>query len=155
MQQSFSLDDLHHVRLAARRANNPFFKTSLIHEPYSRVVFLGRGLLFVAAQSVLRPHWRAYLASFTPLSGGAWFTLLPHHQMHNRAEAACQQAEELAGHMHTGTWESALSLFAGRPEGGSPERSQEEPQSDPLGKMHSHASWREAVIGDGVGTVRV
>jgi hypothetical protein len=124
VQQPFPLDDLYHVRLAARRANNPFFETALIYEPYSRVLFLGRGLLFVAAKSVLRPHWRAYLAFFTSLSGGAWFTLLPHRQVHERAEAASQQAEELAGHMHTGTWESALSLFAGRPEGRSPDRSQ-------------------------------
>jgi hypothetical protein len=113
-QQPFPLDGLRQVRLAARRAKNPFFGTALVHEPYSRAVFLGRGLLFVARQTALRPDWRTHLAFFVSLPGGAWLTLLPHSHAHVSAEAACQQAEELAARMHTTTWQRSLGLFAAR-----------------------------------------
>ncbi|MGW7674318.1 hypothetical protein ACWGJX_45905 [Streptomyces sp. NPDC054775] len=115
VQQPFRLQDLRHVRLAARRANNPFFATVLVHEPYARVVFNGRGLLFTAYWRVPRPGWRVHLAFFTPLQDAAWFTLLPHSGMHASAAEACRQAEDLAARMHTGTWQQALGLFASRP----------------------------------------
>ncbi|MEY9997633.1 hypothetical protein ABIE67_009752 [Streptomyces sp. V4I8] len=88
VQRPFRLDDLGHVRLAARGAGNPFFETALVHEPYSRVVFVGRGLLFVTRQTVPRPGWRVHLAFFTSLPGGAWFAVFPHPDMHVSAGAA-------------------------------------------------------------------
>ncbi|MFJ8589554.1 hypothetical protein ACIRD2_33550 [Streptomyces sp. NPDC093595] len=56
MQQPFRLDDLSHVRLAARRAGNSFFDRALIDESYTRTVFAGRGLLFLARPVPARPQ---------------------------------------------------------------------------------------------------
>lgn len=47
-QQPFRLDDLSHVRLAARRAGNPFFDRTTVEAFYARTVFAGLGVLFLA-----------------------------------------------------------------------------------------------------------
>jgi hypothetical protein len=114
LQRPFRLDDLRHVRLAARRASNPFFTHARIDPGYARVVFCGRGLLFAAHHAEPRPSWRAYLAYFAPMNGGAWFALLPHAHEHAHAAAARLQAEDLAARMHTRTWQQALGLFVAR-----------------------------------------
>lgn len=114
LQRAFRLDDLRHVRLAARRAGNPFFTHACIDPDYARVVFCGRGLLFAAYHTQPRPSWRVYLAFFAPMNGGAWFSLLPHADEHAHAAAVRLQAEDLAARMHTRTWQQALGLFVAR-----------------------------------------
>jgi hypothetical protein len=116
VQKPFRLDDLRHVRLAAQRAGNPFFARARVDLDYARVVFCGRGLLFIAHHPTPRPSWRVYFAFFAPMSrGGAWFTLLPYADEHSHAAEARQQAEDRAAQMHTGTWQQALGLFVACP----------------------------------------
>ncbi|MFB7867906.1 hypothetical protein [Streptomyces sp. NPDC056069] len=67
MQQPFRLDDL------------SFFGRALADEHYTRTVFAGRGLLFLARPVPARPHRRVHLAFFAPVSESAWLVLLPHH----------------------------------------------------------------------------
>ncbi|MGW2207093.1 hypothetical protein [Streptomyces sp. NPDC001774] len=112
MQQPFRLDDLSHVRLAARRAGNPFFGRALIHEPYTRTVFAGRGLLFLARPASLQPQWRVHLAFFAPVGEGAWLVLLPYHQAHRSTDEAQEAAETLAAAMHRTSWHHTVGLFA-------------------------------------------
>ncbi|MFF7183406.1 hypothetical protein [Streptomyces sp. NPDC008121] len=112
VQQAFRLDDLSHVRLAARRAGNPFFDRMRVEESFARTVFVGRGLLFLTRPAPSRPHWRVHLAFFAPLDEGAWLVLLPHHQHHSGPAQAQQAAETLAAQMHRASWHQAVGLFA-------------------------------------------
>ncbi|MBC9719632.1 hypothetical protein H9Y04_44910 [Streptomyces sp. TRM66268-LWL] len=112
MQQPFRLGDLRHVKLAARKAGDPFFEQGLVDESYARTLFCGRGLLFVTHRMAPRPGWRPYLAWFAPTRDGAWFTLLPHATEHADAAAARKAAEALAARMCTGSWQQALGAFA-------------------------------------------
>ncbi|MGA5135483.1 hypothetical protein ACPCTO_37660 [Streptomyces olivoreticuli] len=115
VQEEFPLDDLRHVQLATWRADHSFFRHALADESYSRTLFCGRGLLFLARPALHRPAWRVYLAWwFTPAGGGAQFTLLPHAAGHTDAATARQTAETLAAQMHTGPPQQALGLFAAR-----------------------------------------
>ncbi|MFE5940567.1 hypothetical protein ACFQ69_35050 [Streptomyces sp. NPDC056470] len=111
VQQPFGLDDLSHVRLAARRAGNPFFDRAVIDRSYTRTVFAGRGLLFLARPVSSRPQWRVYLAFFAPVGEGAWLVLLPHHQAHRGAVEAQEASETLAAAMHRTSWHHAVGLF--------------------------------------------
>ncbi|MDX2565400.1 hypothetical protein PV371_38320 [Streptomyces sp. TX20-6-3] len=114
LQQPFRLDDLGHVRLAARRAANPFFHRMTADPSYTRTVFAGRGLLFLAHPntSPSPPSWRVYLAFFAPLEHGAWLVLLPHHHTHQDSAQARQSAEDLAAGMHRTSWHHAVGFFA-------------------------------------------
>ncbi|MFC9645363.1 hypothetical protein ACFTZF_43825 [Streptomyces mirabilis] len=53
-KKPFRLDDLRHVKLAARLASNPFFDRASIDWTYSRTVFAGHGLLLIADRPA--PH---------------------------------------------------------------------------------------------------
>lgn len=112
MQQPFRLDDLSHVRLAARRAGNPFFDRALIDGSYTRTVFAGRGLLLLARPLPSRPQWRVHLAFFTPVGEGAWLVLLPHHHTHRSPGQAQEASETLAAAIHRTSWHHAVGLFA-------------------------------------------
>ncbi|MFC8015722.1 hypothetical protein [Streptomyces cinereoruber] len=116
LQQPFRLDDLGHVRLAARKAGNPFFHRMTADPSYTRTVFAGRGLLFLAHPNVSPspPSCRVYLAFFALLEQGAWLVMLPHphpHPHHDPAQAR-QSAEDLAAGMHRTSWHHAVGLFA-------------------------------------------
>jgi hypothetical protein len=115
VQKPFRLDDLRHVRLAAWQAGNPFFDHGLVDESYTRTLFYGRGVLFLAHRMAPRPGWRPYLAWFAPAADDARFTLLPHHTEHADADAAKKTAEALAARMCTGTWQQAFGLFLSPP----------------------------------------
>ncbi|MFF3404018.1 hypothetical protein ACFYW6_36695 [Streptomyces sp. NPDC002659] len=108
VQQAFRLDNLSHVRLAARRAGNPFFDRVEVDEFYTRTVFVGRGLLFLARAV----RWRVYLAFFVPVGEGDWLVLLPHHQTHGNFAEAQEAAENLTAQMHRTSWHHAVGLFA-------------------------------------------
>ncbi|MGW7200849.1 hypothetical protein [Streptomyces chryseus] len=112
MQQPFRLDDLSHVRLAARRAGNPFFDRVDADTVCTRSLFAGRGFLFLARPIGARPHWRVHLAFFAPVRDGAWLVLLPHHQLHGGTARAWNAAEGLAAQMHRMSWHRAVGLFA-------------------------------------------
>ncbi|MFD3537399.1 hypothetical protein [Streptomyces sp. NPDC058664] len=112
LQQPFRLDDLSQVRLAARRAGNPFFGRVEAAGFYTRTVFTGRGLLFLTPPARSRPHWRVHLAFFAPLEEAAWLVLLPHHQPHRGPGPAQEAAENLAAQMHRTSWHQAVGLFA-------------------------------------------
>ncbi|MDX2565166.1 hypothetical protein PV371_36705 [Streptomyces sp. TX20-6-3] len=112
VQQAFRLDDLSQVRLAARRAGNPFFDRVETDGSYTRTVFAGRGLLFLARPVRSRPHWRVHLAFFAPLEEAAWLVLLSYHQPHHGPAAAQEAAENLAAQMHRTSWHQAVGLFA-------------------------------------------
>ncbi|MFD8525663.1 hypothetical protein ACFV2D_37740 [Streptomyces capillispiralis] len=112
MQQPFRLDDLSHVRLAARRADNPFFDRAQVHEFYTRTVFVGRGLLFLARPVPSRPQWRVHLAFFAPIGEGTWLVVLPHHHAHRSPGEAQEASETLAAAMHRTSWHHAVGLFA-------------------------------------------
>ncbi|MFI8828959.1 hypothetical protein [Streptomyces sp. NPDC053431] len=112
MQQPFRLDDLSHVRLAARRAGNPFFDRVVVSEFYTRVVFAGRGLLFLSRPGHPNHRWRVYLAFFAPLEEAAWLILLPHRRHYRGSAEAQQAAETLAADMHCTSWHQAVGLFA-------------------------------------------
>jgi hypothetical protein len=111
-QQPFPLDDLRHVRLAARRAGNPFFGRIMVEAFYSRTVFAGLGLLFLARPVRSRPQWRVYLAFFAPVEDGSWLVLLPHHRVHDGPAGAQAASEDLAAEMHRTSWQQAVGLFA-------------------------------------------
>ncbi|MEU9298659.1 hypothetical protein [Streptomyces sp. NPDC048266] len=102
LQQPFRLDDLGHVRLAARRAANPFFHRMKANPSYTRTVFQRPppALPSPPPPLSLTAHWRAYLAFFAPLEQGAWLVLLPHHHTHHDPAQARQNAEDLAARMH-------------------------------------------------------
>ncbi|MFE9139490.1 hypothetical protein [Streptomyces sp. NPDC007355] len=112
MQQPFRLDDLSHVRLAARRVGNPFFDRVLTDESYTRTVFASRGLLFLARPVRSRPRWRVHLAFFAPVGEGAWLVVLPHHHAHGSLGEAQEASEALAAVMHRTSWHHAVILFA-------------------------------------------
>ncbi|MFJ2061258.1 hypothetical protein ACIOMM_35835 [Streptomyces sp. NPDC087908] len=114
LQQPFRLDDIGHVRLAARRAANPFFHRMTTDPSYTRTVFAGRGLIFLAYPnaSPSPPSWRVYLAFFAPLEQDAWLVLLPHHHAHHDSAQARHSAEDLAAGMHQTSWHHAVGFFA-------------------------------------------
>ncbi|MGW6217844.1 hypothetical protein [Streptomyces sp. NPDC055109] len=112
MQEAFRLDGLAHVRLAARRAGNPFFGLAAVDEFYTRTVFAGRGLLFLARPVSSRSHWHVHLAFFAAVGEGHWLVMLPHHEFHGSLAEAQEAAENLAALMHRLSWHHAAGLFA-------------------------------------------
>lgn len=114
VQKPFALDDIRHVRVAAWRAHNPFFDHVCVDGGYTRTVFCGRGLLFIATRLTPRPVWRVWLAWFARASNGAWLGLVPYVGEYVSADVARRAAEALAARMHGGSWEEALGLFTGR-----------------------------------------
>ncbi|MEU0374426.1 hypothetical protein ABZ070_30115 [Streptomyces sp. NPDC006283] len=119
-QPPFPLDDLRHVRLAARRAGNPFFDRTVVEAFYSRTVFAGLGLLFLARPVRSCPQLRVHLSFFAPVEDGSWLVLLPHHGAHGGPAEAQAAAEDLAAQMHRTSWHQAVGLFA-RPSSTGPE----------------------------------
>lgn len=112
LQQAFPLYDLQHAQLAALRARNPFFERVHVDHSYSRTLFCGRGLLFVAYHSWPLGAWKVHMSTFTHLEQGDWFTLIPHPPQYSHSSTAKEASEELAVHIHAGPWHEALSIFA-------------------------------------------